>query len=121
MPEDPFVREKFTRAQPFAHKQGIFREISEGPLSDRSRELAQAAVGQYRVHHEAAAEAKGLMADWSRHFDEPVQLPDGGELRTLQEAIAWLAKEVPKSEQSMKQVQAAAHCVTEAALRTTGR
>jgi len=36
------------------------------------------------------------MADWSRHFDEPVQLPDGGELRTLQEAIAWLAKEVPK-------------------------
>jgi putative SOS response-associated peptidase YedK len=33
----------------------------------------------------------------------------------LRDAIAWLAKEVPKSEHSMKQVQAAAHCVTEAA------
>jgi hypothetical protein len=29
--------------------------------------------------------------------------------------IAWLAKEVPKSEHSMKEVQAAAHCITEAA------
>jgi hypothetical protein len=29
--------------------------------------------------------------------------------------IAWLAKEVLQSERGMKQVQAAAHCVTEAA------
>jgi hypothetical protein len=33
-------------------------------------------------------------------------------LVTLADAIAWLAKEVLKSEHGMKQVQAAAHCVT---------
>jgi hypothetical protein len=33
----------------------------------------------------------------------------------LQKAIAWLAKEIPKSEHGLKSVQAAAYCVTEAA------
>jgi hypothetical protein len=33
----------------------------------------------------------------------------------LREAIAWLAKNVPPAEHEMKEVQAAAHCVTEAA------
>src|SRR6266436_5050424 len=52
---------------------------------------------------------------WSRRFDEPIPLPNGSKLVTLKDAIAWLAKEVPKSEHSMKEVQAAAHCITEAA------
>jgi hypothetical protein len=33
----------------------------------------------------------------------------------LKHAIAWLAKEIPQSEHTMKAVQTAAHCVTEAA------
>ena len=52
---------------------------------------------------------------WKRAFDEPIKLPDDKKLVTLADAIAWLAKEVPNSEHGMKQVQAAAHCVTEAA------
>ena len=52
---------------------------------------------------------------WGREFDESIKLPGGGRLVTLKDAIAWLAKEVPKSEHGMKQVQAAAHCVTDAA------
>jgi len=52
---------------------------------------------------------------WSRRFDEPIILPNGKKLLTLKGAIAWLAKEIPKAEHEMKQVQAAAHCVTEAA------
>ena len=56
-----------------------------------------------------------MAANWKRRFDEPIGLPDGGKLLTLKDAIAWLAKEVPQSEHTMKQVQAAAHCVTEAA------
>jgi hypothetical protein len=52
---------------------------------------------------------------WRRRFDEPITLPDGGKLVTLKDAIAWLAKEVPKSEHGIKEVQAAAHYVTEAA------
>jgi hypothetical protein len=52
---------------------------------------------------------------WGREFDEPIPLPGGSKLVTLKDAIAWLAKEVPKTEHGMKQVQAAAHCVTEAA------
>jgi hypothetical protein len=38
---------------------------------------------------------------WSRRFDEPIELPDGRKLRTLKEAIAWLAKEIPKSEHTL--------------------
>jgi hypothetical protein len=30
------------------------------------------------------------MADWSRHFDEPIALPDGGELRTLLDAGRYI-------------------------------
>jgi hypothetical protein len=52
---------------------------------------------------------------WSRRFDEPIVLPNGKKLVTLKDAIAWLAKEIPKSDHGMKQVQAAARCVTEAA------
>ena len=52
---------------------------------------------------------------WKQAFDEPIKLPNGKKLITLADAIAWLAKEVPNSEHAMKQVQAAAHCVTEAA------
>jgi hypothetical protein len=40
---------------------------------------------------------------WSRRFDELIKLPGG------------VAKEVPPAEHEMKQVQAAARCVTEAA------
>jgi hypothetical protein len=51
----------------------------------------------------------------SRRFDEPIELPDGGKLKTLAEALAWLAKEVPMSEHKMEKVQNAAHLVTRAA------
>jgi hypothetical protein len=52
---------------------------------------------------------------WSRRFDEPIELPDGKKLRTLKEAIAWLAKEIPKSEHALPKVQTAARMATEAA------
>src|SRR5712671_2141294 len=61
-----------------------------------------------------------LFVSWSRHFDEPTLLPDGRKPRTLAEAVAWLTKEVPKSEHKksehkMEKVQTAAYCVTRAA------
>jgi hypothetical protein len=56
-----------------------------------------------------------MLTSWRRRFDEPIKVPGGGKLFTLQHAITWLAKEVPQSEHGMKEVQAAAHCVTEAA------
>ena len=34
---------------------GIFPALPKGPISDRGRELAQSAVGQHRIHHEATA------------------------------------------------------------------
>ena len=52
---------------------------------------------------------------WSLKFDDPVALPDGRRLKTLAEAMAWLAKEIPKSENKMEKVQTAAHLVTRAA------
>jgi len=45
---------------------------------------------------------------WSRHFEEPIELPDGRKLKTLAEAMAWLARETPKSEHTMEKVQTAA-------------
>jgi hypothetical protein len=52
---------------------------------------------------------------WKSKFDEPILLPDGRKLRTLKEAIAWLAKEISKSEHATPKVQTAARMVTEAA------
>jgi hypothetical protein len=54
---------------------------------------------------------------WSRRFDDPVPLPGGGELKTLREAIAYLARTVPKAEQAMREVLAAAETLTYAAER----
>src|SRR5882757_8606069 len=58
---------------------------------------------------------RSCVVSWSRRFDEPIELPDGRKLKTLAEAMAWLAKEIPKSEHKMEKVQTAAHCVTRAA------
>jgi hypothetical protein len=52
---------------------------------------------------------------WQRKFEEPIALPDGRKLKTFAEAMAWLAKEIPKSEHNMEKVQTAAHCVTRTA------
>jgi hypothetical protein len=52
---------------------------------------------------------------WRQRFAPPITLPNGRKLVTLKDAIARLAKEAPKSDHGLKQVQAAADCVTEAA------
>jgi hypothetical protein len=43
-----------------------------------------------------------MATNWNHRFDEPILLPGGGKLVTLKDAIAWLAREVPKSEHGMK-------------------
>jgi hypothetical protein len=54
---------------------------------------------------------------WSRRFDDPIPLPDGGEMTTLREAIAYPARTVPKAEQAMPEVLTAAEIPTHAAER----
>jgi hypothetical protein len=64
----------------------------------------------------ARARPVRLMADgWQREFDEPIETPEGTELRTLREAIAYLAKTVPKSERDMPAVTTAPEMLTSAA------
>ena len=58
---------------------------------------------------------RSYVVSQSRRFEEPIVLPDGRKLRTLAEAMAWLAKEIPKSEHKMEKMQTAAHCVTRVA------
>ena len=52
---------------------------------------------------------------WFRRFDEPIELPDGRKLKTLAEAIAYLAKTVPKAERKHPTVEIAADHLTRAA------
>jgi hypothetical protein len=54
---------------------------------------------------------------WQRKFDDPIQAPDGTQLNTLREAIAYLAKVIPKPEQNMPVVTTAAEMLTYAAER----
>jgi hypothetical protein len=42
-------------------------------------------------------------------------LPDGRKLVTSRDAIAYLSKIIPKAEHNMREVQVAAHCLTQAA------
>ena len=57
-----------------ATRQGIFRVLSEGSISDRGRKLAGASVSEYRVYDEAAQTASQIMS-WSRAFDKPIIPP----------------------------------------------
>jgi hypothetical protein len=52
-------------------------------------------------------------------FDDPIETPDGTQLNTLREAIAYLAKTAPKSERDMPAVTTAAEMLTYAAERGT--
>ena len=52
---------------------------------------------------------------WSREFDGPIDLPDGTQLKTLRQAVAYLAMTVPKSERDMPAVSKAAEMLTYAA------
>ena len=49
---------------------------------------------------------------WQRKFDDPIETPDGTRLNTLREAIAYLAKIVPKSERNMPAITSAAEMLT---------
>jgi hypothetical protein len=61
--------------------------------------------------------AEMVKKGWSRRFDEPIALPDGTELTTLREAVAYLARTVRKAEQAMPEVLAAAEILTHATER----
>lgn len=57
----------------------------------------------------------GMRKSWKRRFENPIILDDGTTLKTLQEAVAYLAKTVPKAEHDMPQVLIAAEMLTKAA------
>jgi hypothetical protein len=52
---------------------------------------------------------------WCRRFDDPIVLPDGKKLVTLRDAVQYLAKTVPKAEQSHEAVLVAADHLTRSA------
>jgi hypothetical protein len=54
---------------------------------------------------------------WSKRFEEPIETPDGTVLRTLQDAVRYLAKVVPKAEMNHPKVLTAAQMLTNAAER----
>jgi len=58
-----------------------------------------------------------MLKGWLRKFDEAIEAPDGTQLNTLREAVAYLAKTVPKSERDMPAVTTAAEMLTYAAER----
>ena len=49
-----------------------------------------------------------MLNGWLRKFDEPIEASDDTQLKTLREAVAYLAKTVPKSERNMPAVATAA-------------
>lgn len=51
---------------------------------------------------------------WDARFDPPLALPEGGALRTLREAGAYIAA-LPAAEQQHPKVQAAVHVLLQAA------
>jgi hypothetical protein len=57
------------------------------------------------------------IVSWSLEFDDPIEAPDGTRLNTLREAVAYLAKTVPKSERDVPAVTTAAEMLTYAAER----
>ncbi len=54
------------------------------------------------------------MADWSRAFDDPIPLPRGRQLVTLEDAAGYIMK-LPKTEQDLEEWQTATGCLIGAA------
>lgn len=52
---------------------------------------------------------------WSRRFEDPIELPDGTKLATLKQAVAYLARIVPKAEREHPAVTVAADHLIRAA------
>ncbi len=52
---------------------------------------------------------------WSRRFEEPIVLADGTTLRTLRDAVQYLANTVPQAEQRHDKVLVAADHLTRSA------
>ena len=57
----------------------------------------------------------GTASGWSRKFDAPIILPNGKKLVTLNDAIDYLGKSVPKAEHQNRKVLIAATSLTNAA------
>jgi hypothetical protein len=51
---------------------------------------------------------------WARHFEDPIPLPNGRQLVTLQDAADYILK-LPKAEQGLKEWQLATSCLIQAA------
>jgi hypothetical protein len=66
------------------------------------------------LRNRAAEGSCNPRSGWQRKFEEPIALPDGRKLKTFAEAMAWLSKEIPKSEHKTEKVQTAACCVSRA-------
>ena len=53
-----------------------------------------------------------MLKGWLRKFDEAIEAPDGTQLNTLRDAVAYLTKTVPKSERGLPAVTMAAEVLT---------
>ncbi|MET3838423.1 hypothetical protein [Bradyrhizobium sp. OAE829] len=58
-----------------------------------------------------------MLNGWLRKFHEAIEAPDGTQLNTLRDAVAYLTKTVPKSERGLPAVTMAAEVLTYAAER----
>jgi hypothetical protein len=78
---------------------------------------ARPAIDRRQISRRGYREALSPMANkgWSKRFDEPIVLEDGTTLRTLADAIQYLAKAVPKAEQKHEKVLNAADHLTRSA------
>jgi hypothetical protein len=87
------------------------------PPASRSGRGPTTSRAQVRLKRFAIPARKAYLDRMSWHlcFDEPIALEGGTALASLRDAIAYLAQSIPETEHLMKEVQAAAHCVAEAA------
>ena len=58
-----------------------------------------------------------MLNGWLRKFHEAIEAPDGPQLNTMRDAVAYLAKTVPKSERDLPAVTMAAEVLTYATER----
>jgi hypothetical protein len=58
---------------------------------------------------------RSCIVSWDERFAEPIVLDDGTNLATLREAIAHLAKIIPKAERNLSEVLTASDIITKAA------
>ena len=102
-PRDPYVREKFTREHGEARRVTREKKYPKARYQTEVESWRHLQSGNYEFTMKGCASRSGRTG-WQRQFDDPIDLPGGRKLVTLEDAGNYITK-LPEAEYSAPEWQ----------------